>query len=78
MNPRASRTALIVASVPDDTKRTISSDGTAPTASAASSTSSAVGIPKDVPRCAARPTASTTAGCAWPAISGPHDSTQST
>ena len=46
------------------------------TAAAAAGTS--FGAPKVVPRPAASRTASTTAGCAWPAISGPHDITQST
>ena len=47
--PRASRIALIAASVPDETSRTISTDGTASTISAASSTSASVGAPNDVP-----------------------------
>ena len=51
---RASRTALIVASVPELTKRTISTDGTIRVTRSASRTSSSVGAPKDVPRRAAR------------------------
>ena len=74
---RASRIALIVASVPEDTKRTSSIERTAAHTSRASSTSSSVGAPNDVPARAVRSIASTTAGCAWPAISGPHDMTQS-
>ena len=51
---RASRTAVIDASVPDETRRTISAEGTRSTTSAASSTSASVGAPKLVPRSAAR------------------------
>ena len=40
---------LIAASVPDETSRTISTDGTASTISAASSTSASVGAPNVVP-----------------------------
>ncbi len=43
--------------------------------SSARSTSPAVGAPKLVPRAAAAATASTTAGWAWPRISGPHEQT---
>ena len=75
---RASRIALIDASVPDDVMRTISADGTRAATSAASSTSASVGAPKLVPAAAAACTAATTSGCAWPATSGPHDITQST
>jgi hypothetical protein len=42
---RASRTALIVASVPELTKRTISIDGKVATTRSASRTSSSVGAP---------------------------------
>ena len=76
--PRARRIALIAASVPDETRRTISTDGTASTISAASSTSASVGAPNDVPRPAASTTADSVSGSAWPKISGPHDITQST
>ena len=75
---RASLMALIEASVPDEVIRTISADGTRSTISAASSTSASVGAPKLVPAAAAAVTAETTSGCAWPAISGPQDITQST
>ena len=78
MAARASRIALIDASVPEEVMRTISAEGTRSTTSAASSTSASVGAPKLVPAAAAALTASTTSGCAWPAISGPHDMTQST
>jgi hypothetical protein len=66
------------ASVPDEVIRTISADGTRSTIAPASSTSASVGAPKLVPAAAAAVTADTTCGCAWPAISGPHDITQST
>ena len=65
----------MVASVPDDTNRTISTDGTASTTSRASSVSISVGAPYDVPRAACSVIARTTAGCACPRISGPHEST---
>jgi hypothetical protein len=77
VKPRASRTAVIDASVPEETSRTFSTDGTASTISAASSTSASVGAPKVVPRSAAARTASTVSGSAWPKISGPQDMTQS-
>jgi hypothetical protein len=73
--PRASRTAVIAASVPDDTKRTFSTDGTCSAIASASSTSRSVGAPYDVPAAAACCTASTTAGWAWPRIDAPHDCT---
>ena len=63
------------ASVPDDTRRTLSTDGTRAAMASASSTSRSVGAPYDVPAAAARCTASTTAGCAWPRIDAPHDCT---
>jgi hypothetical protein len=47
--PRASRTALIVASVPELTSRTCSTGATRPMISSASSTSPGVGAPKDRP-----------------------------
>jgi hypothetical protein len=75
---RATRSALIDASVPDDVMRTSSAEGTRSTTAAASSTSACVGAPKLVPAAAAAVTAETISGWAWPAISGPHDMTQST
>ena len=78
MTPRASRIALIVASVPELTRRTCSTGLTRSIISSASSTSPWVGVPNDSPRPAAARTASTTAGCACPRIIGPHDETQST
>ena len=50
-------------------------DGTASTTSRASSVSISVGAPYDVPRAACSVIARTTAGCACPRISGPHEST---
>jgi hypothetical protein len=76
--PRASRIALIAASVPEETSRTFSTEGTASTISAANSTSASVGAPKLVPLRAASRTASTVSGSAWPKTSAPHDITQST
>ena len=64
--------------MPDEVIRTISAAGTRSTTSAANSTSASVGAPKLVPAAAAAPTADITSGWAWPAISGPHDITQST
>ena len=78
MTARASRTALIVASVPELTIRTISTEAKRSQTSAASSTSPSVGAPKLVPFAAASATASTTDGWAWPRISGPQEQTQST
>ena len=49
MNPRATRSALMVASVPELTRRTISMEGTHSRISSASSTSRSVGAPKLVP-----------------------------
>src|SRR3954467_15764239 len=59
------------ASVPDETSRTRSIDGTASTISSASSTSRSVGAPKLVPSSAASRTASTVSASAWPKSSGP-------
>jgi hypothetical protein len=75
---RASRRALIDASVPDEVIRIISADGTRSTTSAARPTSASVGAPKLVPAATAADTAETTSGWACPAISGPQDMTQST
>jgi hypothetical protein len=68
----------MAASVPDETRRTISIDGTASTISAASATSPSVGAPNVVPRRSASSTAASVSGSAWPKRSGPHDMTQST
>jgi hypothetical protein len=74
---RASRIALIVASVPLLTNRIISTDGSAPVIISASRTSASQHAPKLSPLPAAARTASTTAGCACPTIAGPHDPTRS-
>ncbi len=71
MNPRATRTALIAASVPDETSRTCSQPGTRAQISSASSTSPGVGIPKVVPSATALRIASTTTGWAWPRSTAP-------
>ena len=68
----------MAASVPDETRRTFSTDGTASTSSSARATSRSVGAPKVVPSAAASCTASTTSGSACPKTSGPQDMTQST
>jgi hypothetical protein len=68
----------MAASVPDETRRTFSTEGTASTISAASSTSASVGAPKLVPRSTASRTAVTVSASAWPKSKGPHDMTQST
>ena len=61
MNPRASRTADIVASVPELTRRTCST-GARATISSASSTSPGVAVPNEVPAASAAEMADTTAG----------------
>ena len=76
--PRASRIAVIAASVPELTRRTCSIDGNASTISAASSTSRSVDAPYVMPASAASTTASTVSGSACPKTSGPNDITQST
>ena len=75
---RASRIALIEASVPDEVMRSICTPGMRRPTSSARSTSPTVGAPYVVPRCAASQTAATISGCAWPWMSGPHEQTQST
>ena len=65
----------MVASVPDDTARTISIDGSARVRRSANSTSRSVGAPKEVPSRAVRSMASSTSGWAWPTMSGPHEPT---
>jgi hypothetical protein len=61
----------MVASVPDDTSRTCSTEGTRAQMASARSTSRSVGAPYDVPSAAARCTASTMAGWACPAMTAP-------
>jgi hypothetical protein len=71
--PRASRTADIVASVPEETKRTFRIDGTAATTASAISLSRSVGAPKLVPSSRARVTSARTVGWPWPRIIGPQE-----
>ena len=61
--PRARRTAVIAASVPDDTSRTFSTAAPAPRSPRRARPRASVGAPYDVPSAAARCTASTIAGC---------------
>ena len=68
----------MVASVPELTSRISSTGATRSMISAASSLSAGVGAPNDSPLAAALVTASTTDGCAWPRIIGPHEQTKST
>ena len=77
MNPRANLIADIVASVPDETRRTCST-GVRPAISSARSTSTSVGAPYDVPRASASRTAAITSGCACPSSIGPQEPTRST
>jgi hypothetical protein len=65
----------MVASVPEDTKRTFSREGTSRTTRSASSSSASQGAPYEVPRWAASCTALTTGGKAWPRIMGPQEPT---
>ena len=78
MKPRASRMALIVASVPLETRRTCSTGSTRATISSARRTSFSLGVPNEKPWPTASCTASTTAGWRWPRIIGPHEQTRST
>jgi hypothetical protein len=72
---RATRTALIAASVPELTKRTRSIDGISARTRSPSATSSGLGAPKLVPPRAAAVNAFTRPEGAWPCSSGPHDIT---
>jgi len=67
--------ALMVASVPELTKRTCAMLGTSLHSSLAISSSCAVGAPKLKPLAAVWVTASSTCGWAWPRIAGPHEPT---
>ena len=71
--PRARRTALITASVPEFTMRTISMCGTMATIFSAISTSSAVGAPNDRPFSMRACTAFRMSGWLWPSTIGPHE-----
>jgi hypothetical protein len=72
---RATRRALIAASVPELTNRTRSIDGISIATRCASRVSSSVGAPKLVPRLAVRSRTRSSPFGAWPWISGPHDMT---
>src|SRR6478735_4532185 len=78
VKPRASRTAVMVASVPVDTIRRRSTAGTRSWTMAARLASSGVEAPKESPRSTAAWTASSTAGWAWPSRAGPQEQTRST
>jgi hypothetical protein len=65
----------MLASVPEEVIRTISTEGTRRAISSASSTSASVGAPNVVPCSAAATTAASTSGWAWPKMSGPHEHT---
>ena len=73
VNPRASRMADMVASVPELTKRSFSMEGTARMTSSARSASAAVEAPKLAEHAAACWIASTTGGKACPRIIGPQE-----
>ncbi len=67
----------MVASVPDDTSRRRSIDGTIDCTISPNSVSRGVGAPNVVPSAAVCTMAAMTSGSAWPRISGPHDATKS-
>ena len=75
---RASRTAVMTASVPELVKRTRSTGPTRRTISSARRTSSVQGAPNDADEAAAALIAATTEGWAWPRIIGPQAPTRST
>jgi hypothetical protein len=75
VKPRAKRMALMVASVPEFTKRTSSMDGMSRVTRRASAVSTSVGAPKERPSAATACTAAITWGCAWPTIIGPQEPT---
>jgi hypothetical protein len=75
VKPRASRIALIVASVPEQVMRSNSMFGMVSQIICASSTSSAQGAPKLSPFCTTSVTAAMISGCAWPQIIGPQEPT---
>ena len=75
VNPRATRNAACVASVPELTKRSFFIEGTSARTISARALSRAVGAPKLVPSAAACWMAARIFGCACPARSGPQEST---
>lgn len=77
--PRASRAAVITASVPEQVKRTLSmAPPMRATTAWASRSSTSLGAPNEVESATACSTAATTSGWAWPAIIGPQLHTRST
>ena len=77
MYPLASLIALIVASVPELTILTFSTEGTISIIFEAIFVSSSVGAPKVVPFFEQFIIASIVYSSAWPKINGPHEPTQS-
>src|SRR5258708_7315284 len=77
VNPRASRMADIVASVPLLHIRTFWMDGKNFTISSAIDTSQGFGVPKDVPFSSAAAMAALIRGWLWPWIAGPQVQTKS-
>ena len=73
VKPRAARSALITASVPELTMRTISTEGTMVQICSAISTSRSVAAPKLSPSRMAFATLSSTSGWPWPRIMGPQE-----
>ncbi|MNT35621.1 hypothetical protein D3C72_1716550 [compost metagenome] len=63
----------MVASVPEDTSRTCSIDGTSLQISSAMAISASVGAPNEKLWAAVSCTARTTSGWAWPTIIGPQE-----
>jgi len=76
-NPRATRIADAVASVPLEQKRIFSIEGTSAFTFSASTDSRGEGAPNEVPSAVASVMALTMSGWACPASSGPHEQTQS-
>ena len=65
----------MVASVPEFTMRTISTEGTSSQTRSAMAVSASVGAPKESPRAAVSCTARITSGWAWPSTMGPQEPT---
>ena len=75
VKPRARRMAAVVASEPEETRRTFSTEGTMVVISSASSISRSCGAPKLVPLRAASMIASVITAGACPSMSGPQEPT---
>ena len=71
VNARASRSAIKVASVPDEVNRTRSAAGTSRMMARDQAISAAWLAPNCVPRCTAAVTAAVTSGWQWPRMSAP-------